>query len=77
MDGLDEYLNDPYEWAVLVVLDHIDSEEKSKQNEKFVNKLLDEGIYKFISSNFLEFDLPKPSKEKIVSEVMMCFLGKE
>ena len=77
MDGLDEYLNDPYEWAVLVVLDHIDSEEKSKQNENYVNKLLDEGIYEFISENFLEFDLPKPSKEKIVSEVMTCFLGKE
>lgn len=65
MDGLDEYLNDPYEWAELVVLDHIDSEEKSKQNEKFVNKLLDEGIYEFISANFLEFDLLNPLKKKL------------
>ena len=77
MDGIDEYLKNPYEWAVLVILDHIDMDKKSNQNEKYVNKLLDEGIYEFISENFLEFDLPKPSKEKIVSEVMMYFLGKE
>ena len=73
MDGINEHLKNPYEWAVLVVLDHMDMDEKSNKNEKYVNKLLDEGIYEFISANFLEFDLPKPSKEKIVSKVMMCF----
>tara|TARA_X000000950_G_C13458758_1_gene474989 strand:- start:95 stop:313 length:219 start_codon:yes stop_codon:yes gene_type:complete len=70
MDGINEYLNNPCEWAVLVVLENINIKEKNKHNQKFVEQLLNDGIYEFIIENFLEFDLPLPSKVKIVSEVI-------
>lgn len=74
MNGIDEYLKNPYEWATLVVLDYIDAENKTQHNENHVNKILDEtGAFEFISETFLEEGLEKPSREKLIQEVIQSF----
>ena len=69
--GIDEYLNNPYQWAVLVILDYIDIDDKTQHNENNVNKILDEkGAFGFISETFLEEGLEKPSREKLIQKVI-------
>ena len=69
--GIDEYLNNPYQWAVLVVLDYIDIDDKTQHNENNVNKILDEiGAFNYISETFLEEGLEKPSREKLIQAVI-------
>ena len=71
MDGIDEYLHNPYEWAALVVLDYIDLNDETQNNEQYVNKVLDQnGTFEFISETFLEEGLEKLSREKLIQEVM-------
>ena len=72
--GIDEYLNNPYEWAVLVVLDYIDIDDKTQHNENNINKILDEtGAFEFISGTFIDEGFKRPSREQIVEEVMKSF----
>ena len=53
MDGINDY-SDPFHWAVLVVLDYIDIDDKSRHNEYNVDKILDEiGAFDYISEIFL------------------------
>ena len=71
MNGIDEYLHNPYEWAVLVVLDYIDLDDETQNNEQYVNKVLEEnGAFEFISETFLENGLQKPSKQRLIQEVI-------
>ena len=70
MDGINDY-SDPFHWATLVILDYIDVEEKTQLNDKDINKILDEtGAFEFISETFLEEGLEKPSREKLIQEVI-------
>ena len=69
--GIDEYLNNPYQWAVLIVLDYIDIDDKTQHNENNVIKILDEtSAFEYISETFLEKGLEKPSREKLIQEVI-------
>lgn len=70
MNGINDY-SDPFHWAVLVVLDYIDAEDKTQHNENNINKILDEtGAFEFISETFIIEGLPEPSREQVIQEVM-------
>ena len=64
MDGLNDYLNDPFSWAVDVILDQIDDVHRCSKTE--IVALVDSSL-DFIEQSFFDYDLTPPSREALTS----------
>ena len=69
-DSIDNYLNDPYLWAVLVVLDYIDLEKPQQCSPANLRAVLEENAWEFIQETFENEEFSCPSKDVIIERAL-------
>ena len=70
-DSIDNYLDDPYLWAVLVVLDYVDLEKPQQYSPAKIRFILQENAWEFIKETFENEGLPCPSKDVIIERALL------
>jgi len=69
-DSIDNYLDDPTLWAVMVVLDYVDLEKNQQYSPENIRLILEENAWEFIQETFENEQLPCPSKDIIIKRTL-------
>lgn len=67
MDGLNDYLHDPFQWAVDVIFEQITDVHRC--SNAGIHALV-ESSYDFIEQSFSDLELSPPSQEALTSKVI-------
>ena len=69
-DSIDNYLDDPTLWAVMVVLDYVDLEKPQQYSPASIRLILEKNAWEFIKETFENEGLPCPSKDVIIDRAL-------